>query len=123
MARMQTLHNRSSLLKQRRALRLSLTPAEAALWRMLQRSQLQGRKFRRQHSIGPYIVDFYCPSERLVVELEGSAHDTERASVRDEARVQFLHAAGLAVLRLENKYVFENPEGVLELIRQQFKSR
>jgi len=118
----QGLHNRKSLAKRRRALRASLTPAEATLWCLLQRSQLQGRKFRRQHSIGPYIVDFYCPSERLVIELEGSAHDSESAAAWDDARERFLKAAGFTVLRLENRYVFENPEGVVELFRQQFKS-
>jgi len=106
----------------RRALRANLTPAEAALWRLLQRSQLQGRKFRRQHSIGPYIVDVYCPSERLVLELDGSAHDRDQAAARDLNRERFLVSAGLTVLRLENRQVFENPEGVLKLIRQQFRS-
>ena len=114
--------NHPSLSERRRTLRASLTTAEAALWRVLQRSQLQGRKFRRQHSIGPYVVDFYCPKERLVIELEGSAHDSEHSAIRDEARERFLSAAGLTVLRLENKYVFENPEGVLDLIRRHFKS-
>jgi len=115
-------YNHPSLGARRRTLRASMTPAEAALWRVLQRSQLQGRKFRRQHSIGPYVVDFYCPKERLVVELEGSAHDSERTAIRDEARERFLSAEGLTVLRLENRHVFENPEGVLELIKQHFRS-
>ena len=115
-------YNHPSLGERRKTLRASLTPAEAALWRVLQRSQLQGRKFRRQHSIGPYVVDFYCPKERLVIELEGSAHDCERAAARDEARERFLSAAGQTVLRLENKYVLENPEGVLDLMRQHFRS-
>ena len=115
-------YNHPSLGERRKTLRASLTPAEAALWRVLQRSQLQGRKFRRQHSIGPYVVDFYCPKERLVIELEGSAHDSEKAAVVDDARERFLSAAGQTVLRLENKYVLENPEGVLDLMRQHFRS-
>jgi very-short-patch-repair endonuclease len=115
-------YNHPSLGERRKTLRASLTPAEAALWRVLQRSQLQGRKFRRQHSIGPYVVDFYCAKERLVIELEGSAHDSEKAAVADDARERFLSAAGQTVLRLENKYVLENPEGVLDLIRQDFRS-
>ena len=115
-------YNHPSLGERRRTLRASLTPAEAALWRVLQRSQLQGRKFRRQHSIGPYVVDFYCPNERLVIELEGSAHDSEQAAAGDEARERFLSATGLTVLRVENRYVFENPEGVLDLIKQYFRS-
>jgi len=89
---------------------------------MLQRSQISGRKFRRQQSIGPYIVDFYCPNERLVIELEGAAHDSERAAASDEARERFLNGTGLTVLRLENRYIFENPEGVLESIRQHFRT-
>jgi len=114
--------NQTRMEGRRRALRANLTPAEAALWRLLQRSQLQGRKFRRQHSIGPYIVDVYCPSERLVLELDGSAHDSGQAAARDLDRERFLVGAGLTVLRLENRHVFENPDGVLKLIRQQFRS-
>jgi len=114
--------NASLLGNRRKELRASLTPAESVLWRLLQRSQLDGRKFRRQHGIGPYIVDFYCPEERLVVELDGSTHDSERAAARDDVRERFLSNSGLSVLRVENRNVFENPEGVLELIRQQFRS-
>jgi very-short-patch-repair endonuclease len=109
------------LAERRRGLRSNLTPAEATLWRLLQRSQLKGRKFRRQHGIGPYVVDFYCPSERLVIELEGSAHDSDPAATRDRDRERFLANAGLTVLRLENRNVFENPEGVLEWIALQFR--
>ncbi len=115
--------NKCSLEARRRTLRANLTLAEAALWRLLQRSRLQGRKFRRQHSIGRYVVDFYCPKERLVLELEGSAHNSEQAAAWDAARERFLNDAGLTVLRLENRHVFENPEGVLDLVRQHFKSR
>ena len=111
-----------SLEERRKTLRANLTPAEAALWRLLQRSQLQGRKFRRQHSIGRYVVDFYCPSERLILELEGSAHDSQFAAARDANRERFLTSAGLTVLRLENRHVFEDPDDVLEMIRRQFRS-
>jgi very-short-patch-repair endonuclease len=114
--------NKRSLEDRRRKLRGNLTPAEATLWRLLQRSRLQGRKFRRQHSIGPYIVDFYCAEERLIVELEGSAHDSEQSAERDDSRERFLSNAGLAILRLENRHVFENPDDVLELIKQHFRS-
>ncbi|MBI3044577.1 MAG: DUF559 domain-containing protein [Betaproteobacteria bacterium] len=118
-SRLQVPHAR---LEQRRALRSRLTPAEAALWRLLQRSQVDGRKFRRQYGVGPYIVDFYCPAERLVVELEGAAHDSAPAVARDEARERFLAAMGMRILRLENRHVFDNPDGVLEVIKQQFRT-
>jgi very-short-patch-repair endonuclease len=115
--------NPRDVIERRRELRSDSTPAEIALWRLLQRSGLRGRKFRRQHAIGPYIVDFYCPSERLVIELEGAAHDSDSAASRDLDRQRFLENSGHLVLRLENRNVFENPEGVLELISQQFGNR
>ena len=62
------LHNIRPLKKNRKQLRNRLTPAEAKLWSLLKNSQLEKRKFRRQHSVGPYVLDFYCPSERLCIE-------------------------------------------------------
>jgi very-short-patch-repair endonuclease len=116
------LSNRPALKPLRRHLRAALTPAEARLWTQLQRSQLRGRKFRRQHSIGPYVVDFYCASEKLAVELDGAAHDHESATARDEARDAYLAAAGVKVIRFENKDVVANLEGVLLEIARQFKA-
>ena len=64
------IHNRSALKENRRTLRNNMTPAESALWKVLQKSQLDGRKFRRQHSVDGHILDFYCPSEKLAIELD-----------------------------------------------------
>ena len=114
------LHNHQRLKPLRRTLRTQLTPAEARLWKYLQRGQLEGRKFRRQHSIGAYIMDFYCPSERLIIELDGAAHDSEISLFRDETRTAFLQAQGLRVIRFENREVMENLEGVLAAIKGQF---
>jgi very-short-patch-repair endonuclease len=121
MPTLRRLNNARHLLDRRRALRADLTPAEAALWRALKRSKLNGRKFRRQQSLGPYIVDFYCAAERLIVELEGAAHDSEHSAKRDESREQFLRSQGFIVIRLENRHVMENPEGVLAYISQHFR--
>jgi very-short-patch-repair endonuclease len=66
------VNNRPELKQIRRELRHNLTPAEATLWRCLQNKQLAGRKFRRQHSVGSYVLDFYCPSEMLAIELDGA---------------------------------------------------
>ena len=115
------VHNPRRTKTVRRALRHTLTPAEARLWKHLQRSQLEGRKFRRQHGVGPYIVDFYCPAEALVVELDGAAHDHEEAYRRDEARTRFLAAQGLRVLRFENRDVLTKLEGVLVEIARHFR--
>ena len=104
-----------------RELRCTLTPAEARLWTHLQRRQLGGRKFRRQHKIGPYILDFYCPAERIAVELDGAAHDHERAQLHDEVRTAFLADRGIKVIRFENREVFENGDGVLLAIANMFR--
>jgi very-short-patch-repair endonuclease len=110
------LNNNVSLKPLRRQLRSALTPAEAVLWKQLQNRQLAGRKFRRQHSVGPYVLDFYCPRERIAVELDGAAHDHERAVERDEARASYLRSVGIRVVRFENRDVIENLEGVLRAI-------
>ena len=70
----------------RRDLRNNSTPAERALWQGLKSRQLQGRKFRRQHSVSRYVLDFYCPEERLAVELDGSVHDDPVRRAHDAAR-------------------------------------
>lgn len=114
------LNNARTLKSRRRQLRASLTPAEAALWLQLQRSQLGGRKFRRQHSFGPYILDFYCPSERLAIELDGAAHDSGAAAEKDAIRNEFLNSHTIRVTHFENRLVFENLEGVLVEIRRHY---
>jgi len=116
------LHNIRTKKGQRRELRSRLTPEESYLWSFLQRRQLRGRKFRRQHSVGPYILDFYCPEEKLAVELDGVSHDYEQAHAHDENRKMFLGRAGIAVLRFENREVRKNLEGVLLEIAKSFSS-
>ena len=112
------VHNLPAVKLLRRQLRSSLTPAEASLWKGLQRSQLAGKKFRRQHSVGPYILDFYCPECRLAVELDGQGHFNSVASEYDLRRAQYLQSLNIRVLRLENRAVFDNPAGVLHRIKQ-----
>ena len=104
----------------RKTLRHQLTPAEAKLWTYLQRSQLAGRKFRRQHSVGGYILDFYCPAERLAIELDGAAHDNEISQQYDYERDLFLRYCQILVLRFENKRVFLQADGVLAEIEKHF---
>jgi len=113
-------HNASELRSRRRELRAHLTTAESLLWHYLQRSRLEGRKFRRQHSVGPFVLDFYCPSERLAVELDGTAHDHDLAVRRDVLRTTYLAATGVRVIRFENEDVVSNPEGVLASITRCF---
>ena len=116
----QTLNNLPQLKALRKELRSNLTPAEAALWKALQRGQLDGRKFRRQHSFGKFILDFYCPAEKLAIELDGRHHFSDSGFEMDSDRSAFLKSHGIKVLRFENKEVFENLDGVLEEIRNHF---
>ena len=104
----------------RKSLRKNLTSAEAVLWKMLQKRKLCNRKFRRQHSIGKYILDFYCPDEKLAVELDGQGHFEMAHSEYDVERSCFLNSKGIKVLRFENKVVFEFPGLVLEEIKNNF---
>lgn len=117
-----SFNNLPSLRTFRKELRNHPTPAEAKLWSYLRRSQLQGRKFRRQHSIKYYILDFYCPAERLAVELDGAVHYSPTAQEYDAARDLFLQSCGIRVLRFENKWVFLQPEQVLAEIASYFNN-
>jgi very-short-patch-repair endonuclease len=115
------IHNRSYLKQNRKDLRNNGTSSEATLWKFLQKSQLEGRKFRRQHSIGNYIVDFYCPTERLVVELDGQHHFETSGQLYDEERTKYLNSLNIQVIRFENQDVFRANETVLEKIKLSFR--
>ena len=107
--------------EKRKSLRSNLTPAEATLWRILKGKQLQGKKFRRQFSVGAYILDFYCPQEKLAIELDGAHHYTEQGMAHDKVRDEFLAQHDIRVLRIENKNVFENQDQVIILIESCFE--
>ena len=85
-----------------RQLRRAASAAERHAWSLLRNRQVLGLKFRRQHVVRGFIVDFYCLSERLVLELEGNAHDGRDAQAYDAARAQLLEAAGYRVIRVRN---------------------
>ena len=115
------IHNKPILKQIRKDLRNNLTPAEAELWKHLKNSALEHRKFRRQHSVGNYVLDFYCPQEHLAVELDGQGHFTSSGQEYDSERIAYLNSVGICVLRFENKYVFTHLEEVLVDIRAGFK--
>ena len=117
------IHNRSHQLTRRQELRNEPTPAEAALWRLLKNAKLKGRKFRRQHGIETFIVDFYCASEQLIIELDGEVHNDPLRSEYDKTREDRLTALGFKVIRFENRLVFEHTEAVLEAIAETFAQR
>ncbi len=101
-------------------LRKNLTPDEAKLWTILKDKQLEGRRFRRQFSVGNYMLGFYCPSEKLAIELDGQGHSGTTQGEYDHERDLFLLHAGIRVLRIENKWGWDNPDGLLEEIKNNF---
>ncbi len=115
------IHSLPDLRNYRKDLRKKLTPAEAAFWKMVKGSKFEGRKFVRQHSIGNYIIDFYCPSEKLAVELDGSLHFSGLGAAEDRERTKYLESNGIRVVRFENRNVFEETEWMLDVIRANFR--
>lgn len=99
-----------------RKLRREMTLPEVLLWEQL-RGQKLGAKFRRQHPVGPYVADFCCMAARLIVEIDGEAHDRGTAPARDAAREARLAAQGFEVVRVTAKDVLENMDGVVALLR------
>ncbi|MEI6899439.1 MAG: endonuclease domain-containing protein [Bacteroidota bacterium] len=114
------INNIPRLKERRQQLRSHSTSSEATLWKSLQKSQLAGRKFRRQHSIGPFIVDFYCPAEKLAVELDGAIHFKPENIKYDKKRTEYIEQFGIRVIRIENVNVFTNLTAVLEYIKDHF---
>lgn len=104
------------LTKTARNLRKKQTDAEKLLWKHLRARQLEGLKFRRQHTIGRYVVDFVCLEKTLVIELDGGQHAVKRK--KDNDRDEWLRGEGFRVMRFWNNDVLTNIEGVLEVIRQ-----
>ena len=104
------LFNIKGLKSFRSSLRNRSTSAEATLWNFLKSKSIEGRKFRRQYSIGNYIVDFCCPTEKLVIELDGAPHGEYYKIHEDENRDKFLENIGFTVLMFENRFVFQKPE-------------
>ena len=99
-----------------RQLRLSMTPAEQVLWQALRGKQWDGLKFRSQHPVGRFILDFWYPACRLVVELDGGVYEGQEA--HDEARTKALEAYGYHVIRFRNEEVINDLPSLLERIRE-----
>ena len=110
-------YNVPTLKTRRRELRKNNTKAERVLWECLRKNKL-GVKFYRQYSVGKYIVDFYCPRQRLAVELDGGYHLKAEIRIHDEARTKLLEKQGIIVIRFWNTEVFDSLETVLQKIQE-----
>ena len=112
---MYEIFNKSKFLPRRKELRKSLTPQELKLWFYL-RNKKMGVKFRRQHSIGPYIADFYCKEKNLVIEIDDHQHQEEKEY--DKERNNYMQTLGIKVLRFWNSEVEKSIEEVLRKIKE-----
>jgi very-short-patch-repair endonuclease len=104
------------LLEAARSLRKNMTDAEQMIWQCLRRKQVCGFRFRRQHPIDRFVLDFYCCEAKLAIELDGGQHNEPDARLRDKERTAHLQHYGIRVIRFWNTEVLENLEGVLEKI-------
>lgn len=102
------------ILQHAREMRREPTEPERRLWQKLRRKLLDGYKFRRQHPIGRFIVDFYCHQARLIIEVDGDSHAFQEEY--DAVRTAWLEAQGLRVIRFDNQTVMKNLDGVLQFI-------
>ena len=103
----------SGLVKKAKEMRKAQTPPEKLLWELLRDRQFGGLKFRRQHQIGNYIVDFYCYEKRFVIELDGGIHQNMKQIKKDKKRDEYLKALAINVIRFKNKDVINDIEQVL----------
>jgi len=116
------IHTKEELSERRRELRRNMTAAEAFLWSHLKSRKLNGKRFTRQHSIGNYIADFYCASERLIIELDGEVHQSPNAMEYDAKRTSYFEEMNYKVIRFENKMVFDKFQSVIMEIKDNFKN-
>ena len=112
------IHNRLEMKTRRKELRHDATPAEQSLWRCLRNRGVVGAKFRRQHSIGVYVIDFYCPEVHLALEIDGDTNGDDAAEEYDGECMRFLATAGITVLRISSDMVNSDVDAALDCITQ-----
>ncbi len=110
------IYNNQKFKERRRELRKNQTRVEGILWQHIRGGKLNGFKFYRQYSVGPYILDFYCPKIRLTIELDGKSHESKDAENYDQERTDYLYNNDIKEIRFKNVEVLENVRGVIEKI-------
>jgi very-short-patch-repair endonuclease len=106
-----------------RHLRRAATEAETTLWRLLRHRKRRQRKFRRQHPIGPFVVDFYCAEAKLAVECDGAPHFTTEGKKRDVRRTKWLNSQGIEVIRFTSHEIEDETQQVLATIDSAIERR
>jgi very-short-patch-repair endonuclease len=114
---MNYIFNKAEYKPRRQTLRSNMTKPEEKLWQILRGKQM-GAKFRRQHGIGHYIADFYCPELKLVIEVDGDSHRSADAQAYDKIRHDFMASLGITTLRFTNDEVINHIEGIHQHLTQ-----
>ena len=112
----------TSIFLKAKELRNQMTLSERQLWSELEKNKLLGVKFRRQHPIGIYIVDFYAHKFKLIIELDGKYHQNKKQQILDKERTTFLEFNGLKVIRFKNDEILENLATVIQRIKNEVSS-
>ena len=110
---MTKIFNKTSEKAKRQKLRTNMPPAERILWGHLKNKSILGAKFRRQYSVGKYIVDFYCPLLKLGIEIDGDSHFDGNSAKLDEDRQVYIQSFGIKFIRFTNQEIYKNLEAVL----------
>ena len=123
---MSEIFNKHEMKERRQELRHEMTKAERLLWKSIRNRQINGSKFRRQYSIGTYVVDFYSPENKLAIEIDGSSHDKIGAIEYDKNRQEEIETLGIRVVRFTNKDVLSNLDLIIkqlsEMVTEQNKN-
>ena len=120
---MTKIYNGSCEKSKRKILRTNMPKAEVILWSKLKNKGLDEYKFRRQYSVGKFVVDFYCPRLKLAIEVDGDSHFCEESEVLDKERQNFIESFGISFLRFTNREIYENLNEVLAEIEKRMKKR
>jgi very-short-patch-repair endonuclease len=115
------IYNKSSQKEKRRYLRHHMPKAEIILWSALKNKQVLGYKFRRQYSVGSFVLDFYCPRLKLALEVDGESHFSNSAKIYDQERQKYIEEFGIKFLRFINNDIYTNLDGVIEEIIRTIK--
>lgn len=110
------IYNHPKYKQRRKDLRVNQTNTEEILWKFIKNKQIKGKKFRRQHSVDNFILDFYCSENRLGVEVDGKIHDSQKEY--DVERTRILENLNIKILRFTNEEILNNIENVLKVLEQ-----
>jgi len=119
---MTILFNKTETKNFRKFLRKNSPTPESIVWSKLKNRQLENTKWRRQYSVGDYIIDFYCPEKKLAIEIDGDSHYHRKAIIQDKEREKYIKSFGIKFLRFTNDQVMRNLDGILNRITENLTS-